>query len=161
MSPVQQFAAHEVRIFSLLGNAGFEPKVIFDVGAANGTWSALVHEVFPAALYHLFEPLAEVLPSYRAHLQEQIANHPNFTLHPVALGAERRRVEMNVHADGYSSTILDMGPHPEFQARRLVDQYTLDGYIQDRRLRCPDILKIDTQGAERLILSQAKATLKN
>src|SRR5687767_7622182 len=158
MSPEEH--SPEIRIFTFLRQAGLKPKVIFDVGAADGTWSALVHEVFPDALFHLFEPLAEVLPSYRLHLQKQIQYHSNFTLHPIALGADRQQVEMRVHADGYSSTIFDMGSHPEYQTRQDVDQHTLDGYVQDRHLGSPDILKIDAQGAEGLILSQANTTLK-
>jgi hypothetical protein len=55
------YAADEVRIFSLLRDtAGFDPKVIFDIGASNGEWSRIISEVFPNAVYHLFEPLAAI-----------------------------------------------------------------------------------------------------
>ena len=39
---------------------GFEPKVIFDVGGSNGAWTYLALEIYPAAMYELFEPLTDV-----------------------------------------------------------------------------------------------------
>jgi hypothetical protein len=66
---VSEFAAHEMRIFSLLPDAGFTPKVIFDIGASNGTWSTLINQIFPDATFHLFEPLAAIREDYRKSLQ--------------------------------------------------------------------------------------------
>lgn len=89
MSEAAGFASHEMRVFSLLSNAGFAPSVIFDIGAANGTWSALISTVFPEASFHLFEPLATLLPAYQRDLHYQMKWHPNFTLHTVALAVPR------------------------------------------------------------------------
>ena len=48
----------ELDIFAKFAKAGYDPAVIYDIGAANGAWSADMLEIFPNARYHLFEPLA-------------------------------------------------------------------------------------------------------
>jgi len=159
VSAAEEFGSHEIRVFSLLANAGFAPRTIYDIGAANGTWSALISEVFPAASFHMFEPLASVIPAFERDLQARLRTHPTFTLHPIALGAESKTVRMWLHADGYSSTTLDMGSSPDYQGRCKVRQHRLDEYVEQAQLPLPDILKLDTQGSERAILSQASACL--
>jgi FkbM family methyltransferase len=155
-----EFAENEVRVFSLLRDHGFQPRVIYDIGAANGTWSALVSEVFPDASFHLFEPLAEIHQEFRGYLDFHMRNHPAFFLHTIALGAGEGEVEMRLHEDGYSSTIFDMGTHPEYQRRIRVPQHTLDGYIVRSHIPLPDIIKLDTQGAERVILQESSVCLQ-
>src|SRR5262249_44556288 len=102
------FGADELRVFSLLAKCGFSPETIFDIGAANGEWSALLHAVFPRASFHLFEPLADVLPSYQQNLRAQLDRNPQFSLHPIALGGETGTATIRIHADGVSSTILNI-----------------------------------------------------
>jgi FkbM family methyltransferase len=159
MDDTQEFASTEIRIFSLLGRAGFHPRTIYDIGAANGTWSAFVSQVFPDATFHMFEPLAGVLPSFDKDLKWQLQTHPLFRLHTVALGDASKKVRMRLHPDGYSSTTLDMGSHPDYQESCEVTQYRLDEYVRTFKLPLPDILKLDTQGSERAILSQAGTCL--
>jgi hypothetical protein len=47
-----------------LREAGVRPPVIFDIGAANGMWSAPIDQIFPEAAFHLFEPLAGIGDDY-------------------------------------------------------------------------------------------------
>lgn len=156
----EDFAAHEVKVFTLLARAGFSPATIFDIGASNGTWSALVNDVFPQAAFHMFEPLAKLNEDFARGLEWQMRWRPSLTLHEVALGAKCKRVTMRIHADGFSSTTLDMGGHPEYQTRRSVPQFTLDRYVHDHGLALPDLIKLDVQGAEVAVLSQAKRCLE-
>lgn len=156
----EEFAADETRVFTLLARAGFAPATIYDIGAAHGTWSALISNIFPDAAYHMFEPLAELNESFKKSLRTQLDNHPHFALHDIALGAECKHVTMCVHPDGYGSTTLDLGAHPDYQTRMSVRQYTLDQYVHDYRLPPPDLIKIDTQGSELLILNHGALCLK-
>lgn len=161
MDDQEAFAAHEVRVFKMLAQAGFAPATIYDIGAANGTWSALISEVFPEAAFHMFEPLAKLNQSFTESLSRQMQSHPAFCLHEIALGADCQPVPMCIHQDGYSSTTLDMGAHPEYQTRATVPQYTLDTYVMDGHVPLPDLIKLDTQGAERAILSHSVQCLKH
>ena len=161
MAEASEFASHEIRVFTMLASAGFAPATVFDIGAANGSWSALIcNTVFPDAVFQMFEPLAKLNEGFEKGLRFQMQYHPKFVLHEVALGAECKDVTMRVHPDGFSSTTLEMGDHPNYQTRLSVPQYTLDQYVHDHELPLPDLIKLDTQGAEWAILSQAERCLK-
>jgi FkbM family methyltransferase len=151
----EEFATDEVRVFSRLSEVDFAPRTIYDIGASNGTWSSRIADVFPQAAFHMFEPLASLIPAYDEGLHWQMQNHPAFRLHPVALGAEKQRVSMRIHADGFSSTTLDIGNHPEYQRRHDVAQYRLDDFVDQFSLPLPDLIKLDVQGAEAAILRHA------
>lgn len=161
MTAADEFATDEMRIFSLLSDVGFKPATVFDIGASNGAWSALISRIFPEANFHLFEPLANVLPDYEHGLLWQIQTHPTFTLHPVALGGADKTVTMRLHADGFSSTTLNLTAHPEYKNTLRVPQYRLDSFVEKHHLPLPEVLKLDTQGAERLILGKATTCLKH
>jgi len=151
---------NEARVFSLLARAGFAPRTVYDVGAANGTWSNHISEIFPEASFHMFEPLARLFPAYEKSLEWQMQRHPTFRLHAIALGAESNQVTMRVHSDGYSSTILDIGDQPDFRTET-VRQYRMDEYVEEFGLPLPDLIKLDTQGAEQAILGQAARCLEH
>jgi FkbM family methyltransferase len=152
---------NERRVFRLLSGAGFAPRTVYDIGAADGTWSNCISEIFPEASFQMFEPLARLFPPFEKNLEWQMRYHPTFRLHAVALGAETKPVTMRVHADGYSSTILDMGDHPDFRQREVVSQYRIDEYVEEFALPLPDLIKLDTQGAEQMILGQASRCLEH
>ncbi len=76
----EEFAADETRVFTLLARAGFAPATIYDIGAAHGTWSALISNIFPDAAYHMFEPLAELNESFKKSLRTQLDNHPHISV---------------------------------------------------------------------------------
>lgn len=157
----QEFASSEIRVFTALAKAGWAPSIVFDIGAANGTWSDLVNNVFPNASFHLFEPLADLIPEYQDLLPPRMEKHESFKLHVVALGNKSKRVKMSVHPNGYSSTTLDMGDHPDFQRREYVDQYRLDEYVERLGLPFPELMKLDTQGSELAILSESSRCLEH
>jgi FkbM family methyltransferase len=150
---------NEARVFLLLSQAGFAPRTVYDIGAADGTWSNRISKIFPEASFHMFEPLARLIPAFETNLEGQMQYHPTFRLHDIALGAESKQVIMRVHADGYSSTILDVGDNPEFRSET-VCQYRMDEYVEEFALPLPDLIKLDTQGAERIILSHASRCLE-
>lgn len=126
---------------------GFAPRLIFDVGASDGAWSASVAEVFPDSLYHLFEPLADEEATYREPLARRLQSHPHWTLHRVALGSSEGFVDFRqaTHACGSTSLPVD-SCDGLFRTVRL-PQTTLDTVIA----RCGDVpafVKMDIQGGE-------------
>lgn len=154
-----EYGRHEKRIFRELVAAGFQPAVIYDVGASTGEWSEAIASVLPDAEYHLFEPLASRVDLYRQELPAKLRSLRKATLHPVALGDENGSRDICVFSDGYSSSFLDPGPLPEIQDRVPVTTYRLDDFVLQKRLPAPDVIKIDCQGFEAAILRGAAETV--
>jgi FkbM family methyltransferase len=152
---------HESQTLRTLLQQGYRPSVVYDIGASNGVWSDTIALTLPGAEYHLFEPLAGAVAFYRLDLQQRLARRPQFHLHPVALSDHRGTAEMFATHDGYGSSMLDRGKIPEVKELVRVPLYTLDEFVQENRLPKPDIMKLDVQGAERLILSGGRQTLQN
>lgn len=147
-----QFADLDARILGTVRNAGFEAGTVYDIGASNAFWSVRIcDEVFPGAAFHLFEPLAETQASYSELLRSNLGGHPQFRLHPVALGDREGTVEFWTDSDGFSSTALNVQGVPGF-ARQNVRMVRLDDYVKREGLPLPDVIKIDVQGYEDRIL---------
>lgn len=157
---------YDLFLLRLAAAQGFSPRCIYDVGGSSGIWSAVMQRVFPKATFEVFEPLAEKSEEYI----KMRRNHPTIkaifddgkaSLHPVALADACRTCTMTVypHAVGSTSITLDHTP----SEAQLVDvpAWSLDEYIADRRLQPPDLIKIDTQGAELEILRGATTALQS
>jgi FkbM family methyltransferase len=150
---------YETRTLRTLVDKGYTPAIIYDIGASNGVWSDTIAVTVPQAEYHLFEPLAEAVPFYRRDLQERLARRPNFYLHTVALSDHGGLAEFFVTHDAWGSSILDRGAIPEVKEFVPVPVFTLDEWVEQYSLPLPNVIKIDVQGAERLILTGAKGVL--
>ncbi|MGA7234714.1 MAG: FkbM family methyltransferase [Bryobacteraceae bacterium] len=152
---------HETQTLRRLEAEGYQPRVIYDIGASNGVWSDTIALTVPDAEYHLFEPLAEAVPFYRRDLLERMARRPNFRLHAVGLADHGGTAEMFATHDGFGSSILDRGAIPEVKERVSVPLYRLDEFVEQQSLPSPNVIKLDVQGAERLILSGGSHTVRN
>ena len=150
---------YETKTLQRLKQKGFTPKIIFDIGASNGVWSDTIALTLPEAEYYLFEPLAEVVPLYREGFAERLKRHPNFHLHAVALSDHRGTAEVFVTHDGFGSSVLDRGDIPEVKQRIEVPLHALDEFVREYNLPSPEVIKIDVQGAERLILTGGRQTM--
>jgi len=156
---VRQFQ-HETNLFRKLKGLGYDPAVVYDIGASNGVWSDTIALVQPDSEYHLFEALADVVDFYRQGLAERLQRRPRFHLHPVALGDRPGTAEFFVTHDGFGSSMLDRGDIPEVKQQIRIPRATLDDYIAEHSLPLPNVIKIDCQGAERLILEGGSAALE-
>ena len=143
-------AEFETAFFQRLVKFGYAPKVIYDVGAAKGTWSRMTARIFPAATFHLFEPLLDHFDGYRAPMTKVLEAHPQFSLHEIALGNLTKPQVIHMTPDGVSSSLLPM--HGEEIKRVEVPCWRLDEYVELHGLLPADVIKVDSQGAEALIL---------
>jgi hypothetical protein len=62
---------------------------------------------------------------------------------------------MFVAQDGFGSSLRDRGEIPEVKYKVSVAKRRLDEYVAEKGLPSPDIIKIDSQGAEDIILKGA------
>ena len=152
---------HETKMLQHLKGRGYVCPVIYDIGASNGVWSDTIALTYPEAEYHLFEPLARAVPFYEEDLRERLQRHPNFHLHAVALADKNGTTEVHATHDGYGSSILDRGQIIEVKHRVEVPMRCLDEFVLEQKLPQPAVMKLDVQGAERMILTGGRQTMRN
>jgi FkbM family methyltransferase len=133
---------------------------VLDVGSSRGQFALFAAERFPGATIHCFEPLPEAFDT----LKQMLADGP-FEVHPVALGAERGTMELNVSGRDDSSSLLPIGssqvelfPGTERARVESVTVDVLESYLGPQLAR-PCLLKLDVQGYELAVLEGAGEAL--
>jgi FkbM family methyltransferase len=134
-----------------LRDRGFVPETILDVGAAQGYWTQLALYFFPAAKFHLLEPL----PHHTDELKKLAAKHPNVSFTLAAAGDKTAEQYMNVTPDLHGSSLLS------FQRERLPDDCvvkieTIDSLLAAGKFAPPRFVKMDVQGFELKALEGGK-----
>jgi FkbM family methyltransferase len=139
--------------------------VIFDIGAHRGLVSAAYRELFPAAAIYAFEPF----PDNFKELQLLAAADNLFYPFPFACSVGTGRVRFNVNADTATNSLLitdALGPsywggHLLKTVNQIeVEATSIDTFCQLKQIDHIDILKIDTQGSEKLVLEGTQAMLR-
>jgi FkbM family methyltransferase len=151
------FGGHEIEDVSLLKRLTHPGATVFDVGANVGAFTLpLARLVGPGGAVHAFEPH----PGVRERLARNVAlnNLRNVTLSPVALGAAPgRAVLYGSTTANQARSSLRPGPGLERELECVIE--TLDNYVDAARLQRLDLVKIDTEGADYLVLSGARGAL--
>ena len=149
--PEAQHGEHMTRIKNML-KCGFSPTVVFDVGAAIGSWSHNAKKyVLPNASFVMFEGNEFHIPKLKSRnipfeiavMSDKLGNHTFYVGDHESPGSSIYR----------ENTIYKF-------AGRLKPTYTVDYFVKKYELS-PQLLKIDTQGAELLVLQGAERALRN
>jgi len=139
--------------FGKLRAFGYSPKVIYDVGASDGSWTRGLKRIFPVANYVLFEPLQQ----HARQLEQLVANTKGIAFCPCALGAKDDKLDLYVH-EGQSSFFRSsqwLGPTYPVRVR------SIDSLVQNNEYPAPDLIKADIQGFEMEMLKGAAKCLKH
>jgi FkbM family methyltransferase len=150
---------HEANLFRAFKQAGFEPRVFFDIGSSNSGWSFQMAEIFPNARFHLFEPLVDHKAFYRENTAHILQQRPDFQVHKVAVGAVNGTAKMGVDESGYSASTLVTQTNAVFSELVAVPMRRLDSMASEQNLPRADVLKIDVQGGELDVLKGAGSLL--
>jgi len=141
--------------FQAIRAAGVSPSVVFDIGAAKGTWTQEIYPIFPDATYVLVDPLPENVKA----LSDTASKSRNVRVISAAVGSVQGKLELFVHGDQSSFLRSD-----SFSGERVkVPVMTCDEILgevapsleQPARL----LLKIDVQGYELEVLRGAVRAL--
>lgn len=127
-----------------VASLGFQPKVIYDIGAATGEWSRMAHGIWPNAKIVGFEPNARERP----HLEATKRDIPTFDYRQCFLGKERKVVEY-FDNDTQTSLLDDSAKGVKTKSEMRV----LDEMIASGEIPPPEFLKLDVQGFELEVLS--------
>lgn len=139
--------------FKDLEKSGFLPRVVYDVGASDGSWSQELKELFVDSEFFLFEPL----PDYSSTLQSLEKSDDNYRYMGCGLGSETAELEFNSH-DGQSSFLSS----EQWKGDVIrVPVRTIDDLVSSSDCPCPDLIKADIQGFEIEMLKGAEETLRN
>lgn len=141
-----------------LRDRGFEPARVVDVGACQGDWARLCHQVFPAARVMMVEPQSR----HRERLEGLAAGSGGLKLFRQALlgppGMHEAAFHVTDDAAGTGSSILpEISDIPRHQ--ELLPVTTLDGLLQQASFGPVDLLKADVQRFELEVLKGSARTL--
>ncbi len=133
-----------------------EYRNILDLGAHEGSFTDLVLPYFkPDRIW-----LVEADPDYSAVLQARYAANPAVTVIPCAISNASGHVELRINSHRDSSSILPIesvsektfGLKMTEMATVKVPACTLDELFERERITRIDLMKVDIQGAERLMI---------
>ncbi len=138
-------------------------RVVVDAGANHGS--------FTEALLRLHQPqrvvMVEPLPMMAEKLRARYQGRAGFSVVAAALSDRDGEAEFNLNKWEDASSLLEVdarndawfGLDLKVRKRFKVPTVTLPRLLQDERIEQVDLLKLDLQGAERLVLTGAEPIL--
>ena len=130
--------------------------VCFDVGANTGFFSLLIASKSHNIQVHSFDPIKINTTLLSASIE--INGFENIVVNQSCVGNYDGTVEFSISSDSAYSSILDSGRKSELKKIRLpITQ--LDSYIKNLGISKIDFIKIDVEGAEKLVILGASEIL--
>jgi FkbM family methyltransferase len=139
-------ASGEARVIRAL--APFNPRIVFDVGANLGAWTALALVHWPECAVHGFEVVPATFEKYRA----RFAGEARVSANPFGLANGDGELDIHVY-EGFGE-LASIAPFPHAAPSRIVRCPVRrgDSYAAERAIARIDYAKIDVEGAEHLVL---------
>lgn len=144
---------HTARL-DFLKKKGFDPQVIYDIGAYRGTWSQEIQQVFPSSKFFLFEANENNTP----YLQKL-----SFPFFIAALGDREDKVTFYSNNSTGDSLLKEQTQYycEGKCVAKQVEMTTLEKLVANNKLPLPDLIKMDVQGAEKLIIQGSPDIVKH
>lgn len=130
----------------LIGRLAPNLARVFDVGANEGNWTALVLAATGQSTVHAFEPQ----PDIAARLRARFAGENRLTVN--ASGLSDRACQLRLHLDAASSEFTSIWPTGNQTHTIGAHATTGDSYMAAQGVEHIDLLKVDTEGAEKFVI---------
>lgn len=140
-----------------LKRAGIRPNLVFDVGAAQGTWTEETLSVFSDAHYVLVDPLPENVDA----LKSVSKTCRSATVVSAAVGAQKGELDLYVHGDQSSFLKSEFARAIPVQVPVRTCDDIFDEVCRAHPSPQTALLKIDVQGFELEVLRGAEQMLKH
>jgi FkbM family methyltransferase len=128
-----------------LRDRGYQPEVVYDIGAADGGWTREALQIWPLAKFVCFEPLAE----RRAALDTLVAERRGqVSLQPVGVGDADTELSLGITDFLWDSSFAYSG-----KSARKVAVRRLDSLLDEGAIPRPSFVKIDVQGFEMRVIA--------
>lgn len=141
----------------------FDIQTVVDIGASHGDVSKAIINMFPNATVYAFEPIKKE----REIILSKITSK-NLILSDLALSNKIGNTYFYVNDHSPSSSMLPVAkeglnelPFLSNTKKIKVKMSTLDTYFKDKKYKKNIFLKIDVQGAEKLVFDGGKKFLKD
>jgi FkbM family methyltransferase len=132
--------------------------ICFDVGANIGYFSLLFASLSPKGEVHSFEPIKQNIKLIQKSVH--LNKFKNIYVNNMALSNFDGNSLFSISSDSAFSSFKNTGRKLESK-KSLVRVVKIDSYLKKKKIPRIDILKIDVEGAEKLVLEGAKTTLSN
>ena len=140
--------------FAWLQQHWYNPRVILDIGANTGEWTHSILRIFPNARVKLFE----ANPNCAADLRQRFSECEIF----IGLLGNENKPDVLFYIDPYNpkgtgcSIMKELTTQYKYATPVMLQMHSLDDLVADRA----EIIKIDVQGAEKLVLEGGLKTLQ-
>jgi FkbM family methyltransferase len=137
-----------------LKTKGFSPKIIYDIGAYKGDWALEMRRIFNSAQFFLFE----ANDCHRERLQKL-----GFPFFIALLGDRKELVSFySINSTG-DSIFLEQTKHYKEGSyiEKKIQMTTLEDVVNTHDLPLPDLIKMDVQGAEKVIINGSLSIVCN
>ena len=160
---------YQKKFIKFLHERGYQKfDTFFDVGAHHGESIFLFSKHFKINKIYSFEPIKSNFDKLKINLSKSNLKNENIFLENLGLGDKNKTLVMKQLKESSSSTINDInisskyfkkksfflfGKSKNFFSETQIKQITLFDYINDKKIKQIDFLKIDTEGYELNILA--------
>ncbi|MEN1682001.1 MAG: FkbM family methyltransferase [Planctomycetota bacterium] len=139
---------------------GRDARVVFDVGANRGDTLSAYRGLFPEAEIHAFEPT----PVLARHLEDRFAKDHSVHVVAAAVGDASGTMPLHTTNNELLNSLLSLREEQSYYGSHSTETIDvpitpLDDYCGQQGITSIDLLKVDVQGAEKMVFDGASGLL--